>query len=187
MQTALFRADYVVDSPRMSGCPAASTGSLSRPEGTARRTNLEVVACPNTADLVCKSLARASRSEAARGNGKEQPMSSILCARNRIGRSVIEAVLADFDRNGPDAVQTLRRARSGRIRQDAVRPLGRPRSPAGRGWETARRTRAAQPAPGALGWRKRSWRPWSRTSTLHGAGRHRHACGPRSRKPGRGS
>ena len=37
-------------------------------------------------------------------------MPSILCARTRMGRSVIEAVLADFDRNGPDAVRTASRA-----------------------------------------------------------------------------
>ena len=42
---------------------------------------------------------------------------------------------------------------------------------------TARRTRGAEPAPGARGRRKRSWQHWSRTSTRTG-GDHRHLADP---------
>ena len=94
-------------------------------------------------------------------------MPSILCVRNTDGPQRHRGVLADFDRNGPDAVQTLREP----IRPDMPRCCATSWPSAiccGPRWETARRTRAAQPAPGAPGWRTRSWQPWSRTSTLHG-------------------
>ena len=168
----------------VSGC-LHGLSVQTRGDGLQDKPGSRQLSASHAADMVCKSLARASRSEAARGNGKEPPMPSILCVRNRMGRSVIEAVLADFDRNGPDAVQTLRetdpagyaktlsdllavrdllRAEVGDRTKDKGRTRPRPAHPDG-----------AQ-APGSPGAGLRcSW-----------AGRHRHACGPRSRRPGHG-
>ena len=58
-------------------------------------------------DMVCKAPPRVTLRGRAR-EWKKTLMPSILCARTRMDRIVIETVLADFDRNGPEAVRRLR-------------------------------------------------------------------------------